>query len=323
MRRTPFCTVRKAGLFTTVQDTGRSGYQYLGVPVSGAMDMYAFQIGNALCGNYLTAAGLELTLMGPTLAFHEEAVIAVTGGNLQPEINNKAIPMWATRKVYEGDELSFNGPAQGARAYICIAGGIDVPVVLGSRATYTKAGIGGLEGRELESGDKLYQAEGRPAPTPFERRLSSALVPVYEKQQTLRVVEGPEFNQLTAEAEQILLQESYVVTQEADRMGIRLEGTEVFIQKDGGIISDGVGFGTVQLASNGRPMVLMADRQTTGGYARVLNVISADLSKAAQLQPKASIKFERVSLKEAHEAFKQQHRSIEDVYFAVNDKKWR
>lgn len=323
MKKTPVCTVRKAGLFTTIQDTGRTGYQHLGVPASGAMDMYALQMGNALCGNHLSAAGLELTLMGPALTFHEEAVIAVTGGNLQPEINKKSIPMWATRKVYAGDELTFNGPAHGARAYLCIAGGLEVPMVLGSRSTYTKAGIGGMKGRELESGDTLYRGAVWPDTKPFEHRLPSAGVPVYEKQQTLRVVTAPEFDELTAEAGTRLLREAYVVTQEADRMGIRLQGPEVSFHHTGDIISDGVAFGTIQLASDGYPMILMADRQTTGGYARVLNVISADLSKAAQLQPNATVKFEQVTLEEAQIAFRQLHRSLEDVYFAVNNKKWR
>ncbi|SDX00939.1 biotin-dependent carboxylase uncharacterized domain-containing protein [Marinococcus luteus] len=323
MNKTPVCTVRKAGLFTTVQDTGRTGYQHLGVPASGAMDMYALQMGNALCGNHLGAAGLELTLMGPTLTFHEKTVIAVTGGNLQPAVNKESIPMWATRKVYAGDELTFNGPAQGARAYLCIEGGIEVPMVLGSRSTYTKGGIGGMEGRELESGDILYRGTVHSKPKPFERRLPAAGIPVYEKQQTLRVVAGPEFDTLTTEAGAMLLREAYVVTQEADRMGIRLRGPEVSFHHTGDIISDGVAFGTIQLASDGQPMILMADRQTTGGYARVLNVISADLLKAAQLQPNATVKFEQVTLEEAKIAFRQLHRSLEDVYFAVNNKKWR
>lgn len=323
MNKTPVCTVRKAGLFTTIQDTGRIGYQHLGVPASGAMDMYALQMGNALCGNPLSAAGLELTLMGPALTFHEDTVIAVTGGNLQPQINNESIPMWATRKIYEGDELTFKGPAHGARAYLCMAGGLKVPLVLGSRSTYTKAGIGGMEGRELEGGDVLYRGTGYDGPCPIERRLPKASVPVYEKRQTLRVVAGPEFDTLTSEARMKLLREAYVVTQEADRMGIRLQGPEVSFHRTGDIISDGVAFGTIQLASDGQPMILMADRQTTGGYARVLNVISADLSKAAQLQPNASVVFEQVTLEEAQIAFRQLHRSLEDVYFAVNNKKWR
>ncbi|SDI36833.1 biotin-dependent carboxyltransferase family protein [Alteribacillus bidgolensis] len=319
MIKETLCYVKKPGMFTTVQDLGRFGFQSQGIPPAGVMDYYAFTIANMLTGNHLREAVLEITMTGPLLSFASQAVIAITGGDLQPELNRETVPMWKTFTVQNGDELSFKGPKQGARAYLAVSGGINGEQVLKSKSTYVKAKLGGFEGRALQKGDKLTFTV--PCNSLSTRKgVHSELIPSYPSIQELRVLEGQEYTAFEKSAIQSFFTSAFTVTNESDRMGIRLSGPNVTQKNKADILSDAVTFGTIQVASNGQPMILMADRQTTGGYTRIANIITVDLPKAAQVLPGQKITFKKVSLQEAHSLFLKERKQFASLAFALEHK---
>jgi antagonist of KipI len=289
------------GFFTTVQDLGRYGYQRYGVPVSGAMDLFALRAANLLVGNPRSAAALEVTLTGPRLRFLIDTVVAVVGADMEPRLDDWPIPMWRPVAASEGAVLTFGATRDGLRAYLAVAAGIDVPVVLGSRSTFPRAGLGGFQGRPIRigdrlatRGDRLERVEGRRFPT--------ELIPTYAHHHTIRVILGPQDDAFTAEGISTFFSATYVVTPKSDRIGCRLDGPPVTHKGSPDIISDGVPFGAVQIAGDGFPMILVADRGTTGGYAKLATVISADLPRLAQALPGDRMAFRAVSLHEAHRA---------------------
>ena len=302
--------ILRPGLLTTVQDLGRFGYQQDGIIVSGAMDALALRVANLLVGNPETAAGLEITLLGPRIRFEADHLIALTGAHLSPTLNGQ--PMAGNRAVWvaAGAELAFGPAVAGCRAYLAVAGGVAVPPVLGSRSTYLRAGFGGHEGRALRAGDtlpvgtpsavagKLVQQLARPgagwAAASFTP--GPVLCPRPQYRPVLRAVRGPEYGQFTAASQQAFWTESFAITPAADRMGYRLQGPPLAWLAEPELLSSAVTFGTVQVPAGGQPIVLLADHQTTGGYPRIAQVISADFSALAQVRPGQQLRFQEVPL---------------------------
>ena len=301
-------TVLNPGLLTTVQDLGRVGYQQFGVSVSGVMDPRAAATANILVGNPQEEAVLECTMLGPQLRFDAANTIAITGGDLMASLDGQAVPTYRAVAVQAGQTLLFQAPKTGCRAYIAFTGGLDIPMVMGSRSTYLKAKIGGLEGRKLGKGDVIgFRAPGVPKNL-SERYIYPEFIPrpVY----TLRVVMGPQDDAFTDAGIAAFLGETYTVTNEFDRMGCRLDGPSIQHVKDGNIISDGIAFGAIQVPTEGKPIIMMADRQTTGGYTKIANVISADFRLLGQLKAGDKVKFEKVSIQAAQEALLNQRAAL-------------
>lgn len=291
--------VIEPGLLTTVQDLGRFGSQQYGVPVSGAMDAWALRAVNRLVGNPEGAAALEITLAGPVLRFDGPGVIAVTGGDLGARLDGRPLVPWHSVGVPPGAELSFGGPRDGLRAYLGVAGGIEVPLVLESRSTLLKARLGGFMGRALAAGDRVPVGEVDMAGGRVGWQLPRTLVPAYGHSHTLRVVMGPQDNAFTEDGLRTFLSGSYTLAPQSDRVGCRLTGPQIAHRRGADIVSDGTAFGSVQVSGDGLPIVLMADRGTTGGYTKIATVATADLSRLAQAAPGDRVRFVRVGLDEA------------------------
>lgn len=302
----PLFQVMKPGLLTTFQDLGRTGYQEFGVVVSGAMDDYALQMANLLVGNPKHEAALEVTLMGPTLKVIEDAVIAICGGNLSPKVNRKDVPMWKSFMVKKGEVIEFGPPVEGARAYISVAGGFELPTVMGSKSTFLKARIGGLNGRAIEREDILYGTEINYSTAG--RSLHVGEIPRYKKEMIIRVCLGPHLRAFPDTSVKTFLSSVYEVTAQSDRMGYRLKGPAIKHQTSADIISEAIPLGGIQVPANGEPIILMADRQTTGGYTRIATVISTDISLLAQALPGSSIRFVAVTVGEAQKLYKKRAR---------------
>ena len=302
------------GLLTLIEDSGRHGYQQYGVPVSGVMDSFSHRVSNILVGNHELEAVLEVTMMGPQLEFMDQMAIAITGGDLSPAVNGRTVPMWESIVINKGDRLSFQGLKSGCRSYIAFSGGINVPEVMGSKSTYTRGKIGGIEGRALKAGDILEI--GTPTESPASlggRKTPPEFIPEYSTTMELRVTLGPQEDCFTADGINTFLSEFYEVTNECDRMGYRLKGKNIEHVKGGDIISDGIAMGAVQVPGHGQPIIMLADRQTTGGYTKIANVIWADLPKVAQAKPGDKIKFVKVTVPEAQQLL----REMEDRISAI------
>jgi KipI family sensor histidine kinase inhibitor len=289
----------RAGMFTTVQDLGRRGQRALGVPLSGAADEFAARVANMLVGNPDDAAVLEFTLIGPELRFHHDTIVAVGGGQLAE------VPGWRPLTVRAGTILRLGPLRSGCRGYLAVAGGIDVALVLGSRSTYTRALLGGHEGRPLRDGDRL--------PTQLTRRqfrnhwwIDERVLPAYSSEPTVRVVRGAQAD----EFDDAWMRERFAVTTRADRMGVRLKGIELRRSVQRELVSSPVAPGTVQVPPDGQPIVLLADAQTIGGYPQIGHVIAVDLPLVAQLRPGDGIRFQQVTLEEARRLIVVQERAI-------------
>jgi antagonist of KipI len=297
--------VVKPGWFTTVQDLGRYGYQQYGVPVGGAMDRRSFIIANRLVGNRDHDAALELTLKGPELLFETDSIIALTGADLTPSVNGTVIPLWTSLLMKAGSALSFGARRAGTRCYVAIAGGIDVPVILSSRSTHISTQTGGVEGRALVQGDVLMSRTPLPHTyATIRRALPKRLRPVHSSPATLRILPGPQCNVFRKDSLRVLTTNPYRLSSQSDRIGYRLEGPELVHVEAGEWISDGTAMGALQVPRDGQPILLMADRQTTGGYPKIAVVISADLHLAGQLMPGDVMRFRRTTLPEAQAILK-------------------
>ena len=309
-------TVLNPGLMTTVQDQGRIGYQQFGVSVSGVMDPRAAAVANMLVGNDEKEAVLECTMMGPHLQFNETNCIAITGGDLMPTIDGKPVPNYTAIKVEAGQVLKFTMPKTGCRAFIAFAGGLDIPEVMGSRSTYMKAKIGGKEGRKLQKDDVIgFRAPTAELKNMNFRSMASEFVP--RKEYTIRVVLGPQDDYFTDAGIQTFLSQVYTVTAEFDRMGCRLEGEAIAHKEGGDIISDGIAFGAIQVPSSGKPIIMLGDRQTTGGYTKIANVISVDFRILAQLKQGDKVRFEQVPVKFAQDALLTQRAALKTIRNAL------
>jgi KipI family sensor histidine kinase inhibitor len=294
-----FITVLRPGLLTTVQDSGRWGHQALGVPVAGPMDPLAHRLVNLLVNNPRDAATLEATLQGPELRVEQETHVAVGGGDLQPRLDGADLPMHVSVRCRKGAVLAFGGRRAGTRAYIAFDGGIDVPKVLGSRATHAVSGLGGVDGRPLKAGDRLPLGEPG-ADLKVGAVVGADLLVGPTQNVTLRILPGPQIDYFETAALEALEGAEFVVSPHSDRMGYRLTGGVLPQSRiTGEMLSDVTFIGALQVPSSGDPILLMADRQTTGGYPQLAIVISADLPAAAQLAPGDRVRFERCTRPDA------------------------
>lgn len=321
------------GVLTTVQDRGRTGHQHEGIPVSGAMDELSLRLANLLVGNEQGAAALEATLLGPTLRFDEQTLIAFGGADIGASADGTRIPSWRPVCLAAGTVVMSESALRGCRTYLAVAGGIDVPCVLGSRSTYARAALGGLGGRPLRRGDVVPFG----VPSELSRRIAAAtlegsragkvivgswgpaprLMPFYGSGRPIRLIDGEHTNLLTAESIERLWTAEFRVGAQSDRMGYRLEGPTLELVRPVEILSEAVTFGTLQLPPGGSPIVLMADRQTTGGYPRIGEVASVDLPLVAQLKPGDRLRFRPVSLDEAQRLYLAREDDIAQARIAI------
>jgi len=287
------------GMLTTVQDLGRSGLQHLGLPVSGAMDPSSHRLANALVGNAREAATLEVTLTGPALRFHDARLVAVAGAWFELMLDERLVPMATPFRVAPGATLRFGARRRGARAYIAVSGGVAVPPVFGSRATHLTTAMGGWQGRSLARGDRLPLGPVASVPVRRSRSGPDARARVVAPGDVndpwhVRVLAGPQEDLFIDGALESLTMNPYHVSVDADRVGFRLEGARLAHRAGADIISDATPAGALQVPASGLPVLLMADRQTTGGYAKLATVISADIGVAAQAAPGDRLQFHLV-----------------------------
>jgi len=304
--------VLDGGLLTTVQDLGRPGFQRLGVPVAGALDSVALRAANLLAGNPPEAAALECTVAGPRLRLLRTTVLALAGADLgavleRSDMGGFEVPPWTSFLARAGNILSFESRRSGARAYLAVAGGLDVPQVLGSRSTDLGSGFGGHCGRPLRARDVLSTLAGRGGRAG--RLWPRELRPGRWSDESVRVLLGPQDDYFTQEAIATLLSFEYVLAVSSDRMGCRLEGPQLAHRGASEIVSDGNVLGSVQVPPDGRPIIMLADRGSTGGYPRIATVIAADVSRVGQLLPGDRLRFRAVGLEEAIEALAEGRRA--------------
>lgn len=321
------------GPLATVQDRGRFGFRSFGVPVSGAMDVQALRIGNLLVGNDEGLAGVEITMGGFRAEFCGEAAFALSGAPREAWLNARPISFWRAHGARSGDVLTVGDASfrvepsthrvgseigdlpfrwSGSRIYLAVSGGIDVRPVMGSRATYLPGGFGGLGGRRLLAGDRLPL--GHQVRKPLDFPAPVALIPKYSGRPVLRCVAGPQVEMISDAGWRVFFSGVYEVTDRVGRMGMALAGPKIELNCGADIISDGVSPGAVQVSGDGQPMLLGADCQTTGGYAKIAVVVSSDLPLAAQLGPGDRVEFEEISLWEAREIYLRNEYLIRNLF---------
>jgi antagonist of KipI len=303
-------TIVRPGMLTTVQDLGRWGHQDLGIPVAGPMDAYSHRYANALLGNDDDDAALEVTLIGPEIEAAVAVTCAVTGARFEVTVDGAPMPLDAPFDVAAGRRIRFGGRAHGARATLAVRGGFAVPALYGSRATSLISRIGPFGGRALRAGDVLPIGSG-PA-TPRAARAGASL-PIPQGGATLRVIEGPHAGLFDPSALPALYGSRFVVTADSNRMGYRLGGAPLPHAGEADILSDATPIGSLQVPASGQPILLMADRQTTGGYPKIATVITADLPLAGQLAPGDWIEFRPTTRPEAVAALKRQLAQLEPL----------
>ena len=299
------------GGYTTVQDKGRYGYQQMGIPISGALDSFAFRVANMLVGNSVSCAVLEITVMGPRIEVLSEAYIAITGAEMKMTLNDRPIECWKSFRVKSGDILDINQVKSGCRAYLAVTGGIDVPDVMGSRSTYVGGKIGGYSGRSLKQGDIIKRGKGLLLDT--ERHLYPAVIPQYSSNIVIRAVPGPQ-DDFFDEGLKTLFKSEFMVSAKADRMGYRLQGPVIKYKEEApkSIISEPSVPGGIQIPADGQPIILLVE-QTVGGYTKIATVISTDLSRIAQATPGDTICFEQVSLETAHALYHDRKKLMKEI----------
>jgi antagonist of KipI len=313
--------VLEPGLFTTVQDLGREGFGPLGVSASGAADSISLRLGNRFVGNVDGAAALEMTLLGGTFVFPEGALLALAGSDFGATLDGKAVEMWTAFEAKPGHVLRMGPTRSGARCYLCVQGGIQVNVFLDSASTHILSGLGGHEGRALRKGDVLTigsaNVDGQTragknacstgsAGMVGKRRLTAQALKELQPRKVLRVTPGPQSDWFSETAQKIFYESTYRVAEESNRMGIRLLGPAMPTASSGEMISEGVALGAVQVPEGGLPIILFVEQQTTGGYPKIANVISADFHSLGQLRPRDEIRFEKVEPDMAQALLKEQ-----------------
>ncbi len=300
------------GLFTTVQDLGRYGFQQFGMPVTGAMDSYSLKLANLLVGNKPGEACLEATFTGPEIEILKDTIIAVTGAETCLTINDLQVNINCNYQLKAGDFVKIGSVTKGCRIYIAFAGGIDVPVVMNSKSTYLRAYMGGFIGRALNAGDIL-----KTGPSSLKvkiRSIPSELLLNLNDVQNLRVIGGSEVNDFNFEGVKTFLTSTYSISNQSDRMGYRLSGPKIEHKEGADIISSGICNGAIQVPGDGQPIIMLADRQTVGGYTKIANVITADLPLLGQMKPGDKINFTQFHLEQAHQALKEQEEKLKILY---------
>ena len=288
--------VLSPGLLTTVQDLGRPGFGALGVPPGGAADAHALRLGNLLLGNDEGAAALEATLDGPELVFEDEALVVLAGAPFAATLDGEELAAWSATRVSVGSRLTLGRAVSGARGYLCVRGGVEVPRVLGSLSTDVATGFGGLGGRALAAGDLL--PIGVAPARPRGRRVDAAAARWNGPRRLLRVTPGPQQHWFSPRSLASFLSRSFRVSASSSRTGVRLEG-EPLEAPTRSLVTEGVVAGAVQVPAGGLPIVLLVEHPSTGGYPKIASVISADLSALAQLRPGDEVRFAPVSFDEA------------------------
>lgn len=293
--------IKKAGMLTSVQDLGRWGYQSSGVPVAGAMDLPALRLGNTMLGNPEDAAALEVTLLGPDIEVRGEGAAVFAGADLGFSVNGKAAGSWNTVLLKDGDVITFKGPkGKGCRGNLCFSGGVDIPSVMGSRSTYMRAKIGGVEGRALKNGDVIKVGE----PSPLWKRLCGFQIPeelhmAQDPEAPLALITGLQEDAFTEEGKMLLFESEYTITSESDRMGCRLEGPKIgHTEKGADIVSDAIPLGAVQIPGHGMPIIMLADRQTTGGYTKIGVLSPLSIEALVQKMPGYKVRFRKADVHE-------------------------
>lgn len=313
--------VLRPGLLTSIQDLGRYGYQKYGVIVSGGMDSYSLRLANVLVGNEENEGVLEISLAGPSLKLEKATLFTITGGDLSPTFNGEPVPLGRPVYLRQDGILQFGACKSGCRCYLSIAGGFAVPHVMGSKSTYLRAGIGGYQGRALREGDELTlnlpgkqaskfieylvkqpAAEGR-CFTTTGWYVGREHIPAPGGAVSIRIMAGSQFEQFSETSKQRFLQEEYQVTPQADRMGYRLSGPALQLTEQLEMISEAVVLGAVQVPPDGNPIILLADRQTAGGYPKIGQVAAVDIATVAQIKPGRKIRFVKVSIKETEQLY--------------------
>jgi biotin-dependent carboxylase-like uncharacterized protein len=306
--------VLDGGPQTTIQDPGRPGYLRYGIPPSGPVDLVSFLLSNRLVGNPDTAAALECALIGPRIEMREESVIAVTGADMPVTVNGQAVPRWTAVPVRAGDVLKLDPSPRGARAYVAFRGGIDVPLALGSRATYLRGALGGFQGRQLKKGDVVNLCPPTlPLARVRARRVRAEMIPSFGDEVEVRVILGPQADRFTAGGIARFLGEPYEVAPESDRMGVRLKGPAIAHTRGHDIISDGIPLGGIQVVGDGQPIILLVDRQSTGGYTKVATVCSFDIGRVGQAKPRQRLRFKALTVAEAHALLRQERKRLEEA----------
>jgi antagonist of KipI len=307
--------VQRAGFLTSVQDAGRTGFRQFGVSTSGALDSFALRVANLLVGNDEGAAGLEITLGGLQLRFEDERIVAWCGGEFDVQIESRALPAGHVAHLQSGDELKFGRAQFGCRCWLAISGGIDVPVVLNSRSTDLRANFGGIEGRTVRDGDVLPLRTWLGSPIPA-TGVSLWTAPhdwasPATRHPNLRFIRGVDWDRFNASTLQRLTSEAFTVSADSDRMGVRFDGPELKRENETDLISEAVAPGTIQVPPSGKPILLLGDCQTIGGYPKIAHVITVDLGVAAQLRAGDGVRFFEISLQDAHRLLIERERELE------------
>lgn len=298
----------KPGIYTSVQDLGRFGYQQFGMPVTGAMDTYSLRLANGLVRNKNNEACLEATYTGPDFEVLSDIEFAVTGGNCTVSINDSKVPINCNHQAKTGDIIKIGTITNGCRIYISFSGGIDVPLVMNSKSTYSRAVIGGYQGRALKSGDEIILNKTK---SNFRfKSIPPELLLNFNSEHNIRIIGGSEVDYFSFDGIKTFLTSTYTVSSQSDRMGYRLDGPLIKHKKAADIISSGIANGAIQVPGDGKPIIMLADRQTVGGYTKIANVISADLPLIGQLKPGDSINFTQVHLEEAHKILHTRERNL-------------
>jgi len=289
--------VESAGLQTTVQDFGREGYGVLGISASGAADAVALRLGNLLLENKPGTPALEMTLTGGTFLFPDGAVICLAGANFGAQVDGKVLELWRPHAILPGKRVALGPTHDFARCYLCVAGGVGVVDFLGSASTHLLSGLGGWEGRALRKGDVLQI--GKPEKNIRRRKLRTGVLDELKPGKTLRVTRGPQSVRFAEEARKTLLGGEFVVSEESNRIGLRLAGPGLAWRENVEMISEGAPLGAIQVTPSGQAIILFVEQQTTGGYPKIANVVGADLHSVGQLRPRDAIRLEEVSLAKA------------------------
>lgn len=300
-----------AGMLSTVQDLGRFKVMKNGFTQSGVMDAYSTKIANKLCKNDINAPVIEMTMLGITAKFKGEHIFAISGGIFDISLNGNPIRINKAYVAKDGDVLSIKGAKQGLRCYLAVAGGFDVPLFMGSASTNLKINVGGFNGRKLKAGDILKIGKADKIKNIEKRELPEN---TYNNTVRVRVVLGPQDDMFSENDLMLFSKQQYTVTSDLDRMGIRLWGIALRGKEKLEIISDAITFGSIQITNSGMPIILMADHQTTGGYAKIATVISADLPKLAQVKPNDKISFEIIDIDTAEKAAIKQKKFIDKLF---------
>lgn len=325
-------SVLNPGLQSTIQDLGRHGYQKYGVIVSGAMDAYAMRLANIAVGNNENEGVLEITMIGPSLELEKGTLISITGGNISPTINGKKIPMGRPVYLKEDCVLNFGACIAGCRSYLAVAGGFEVPKVMESKSTYLRAQFGGFNGRPLKKGDILNIGDKSVAAIKIIEKLQEItqtgefVAPSWyigdstvenSNSTIIRVFKDRQFDNISDESINKFFNSEFNVDNKSDRMGYRLCGEKIELKERLEMISEEVSVGTIQIPPDGNPIILLADRQTTGGYPKLAHVASVDIQKIVQLKPNSKIKFKQITLKEAERLYFEREKYIDELKKAI------